>query len=138
MAPTIASAVGSIGTLVPSLGHFSDHFEKSAEVVNAVGGGMLLIACLVAISETLAMTINHARGRHSPTLIFGQGVASLDVIRLNLGKMLAFSLEMLVAADIIDTLTKPAHAYKIESLHKIGLVVLIRTVLSYFLGKVRP
>ena len=40
-----------------------------------------------------------------------------------------------MAADVIDTLTKPAHEYTIESLYKIGLVVVIRTVLSYFLEK---
>jgi uncharacterized membrane protein len=44
-------------------------------------------------------------------------------------------LELLVAADVIDTLTKPVHLYKLETLYKIGIVVLIRTALSYFLNK---
>jgi len=43
--------------------------------------------------------------------------------------------ELLVSADVIDTLTKPASSYTQESLIKIAFVVAIRTVLSYFLGK---
>jgi hypothetical protein len=39
----------------------------------------------------------------------------LDKIRLTLGSIITFSLELLVAADVIDTLTKPAHAYKVNS-----------------------
>jgi len=127
-------ASGIVNKVATSLGHFPELFEKGAEAINAIGGAILLISCLGAIAETLALSINQARGKHA-SLLFGSGESSLDVIRLNLGKMLAYSLEVLVAADIIDTLTKPAHAYKLESLYKIGLVVVIRTVLSYFLGK---
>jgi hypothetical protein len=43
--------------------------------------------------------------------------------------------ELLISADVIETLTQPATAYTQESLIKIAFVVAIRTVLAYFLGK---
>lgn len=59
--------------------------------------------------------------------------SSLDSIRLSLGSIISFALELLVAADIIDTLTKPVHEYNLITLFKVAIVVIIRTVLSYFL-----
>jgi len=102
-------------------------FETAADVINFTGGTVLLVASALAIFNTLL---------HTYTKVVGHGKAqSLDTIRLHLGSWVTFSLELLVAADVIDTLTKPAHMYKMESLYKIGLVVIIRTTLAYFLGK---
>merc|ERR1719409_1888857 len=55
--------------------------------------------------------------------------------RLELGRMIAYSLEFLIAADVIETLLKPMHDVTMEDLYKLGLVACIRTLLAYFLGK---
>mmetsp|Transcript_17985 Transcript_17985/g.49935 ORF Transcript_17985/g.49935 Transcript_17985/m.49935 type:complete len:107 (-) Transcript_17985:1165-1485(-) len=50
--------------------------------------------------------------------------------------MVAFSLLLLVAADVLETLLKPGHEYAIQELcYKIAWIGGIRTTLAYFLGK---
>ena len=43
--------------------------------------------------------------------------------------------QIMVSADIIDTLAQPVHMYSVELLGKVGMVVVIRTVLDYFLSQ---
>ncbi len=52
-------------------------------------------------------------------------------IRRNLGNYLLLGLEFLIAADIIRTIMIPT----LEELGILGGIVLVRTVLSYFLNK---
>lgn len=110
-------------------------FERAAFGVNLAGGVLLLGATLVAMVEISVLVLSAILNRPVLRVFPIPHVTSLDGVRYNLGKIVIFGLELLVSADVIDTLTKPAHAYEIESLYKIGLVVLIRTILSYFLGK---
>jgi len=81
-----------------------------------------VVACLSAIGNVVSAK-------------FSKKGASLDQIKFDLGQTITFALELLVAADVIDTLTKSAHSYHIETLYKILLIVVIRTTLAYFLGK---
>ncbi|MBI2271270.1 MAG: DUF1622 domain-containing protein [Bacteroidetes bacterium] len=52
-------------------------------------------------------------------------------IRIQLGTYLLLGLEFLIAADIIHS----AHNPQLESLYVLGLIVLIRTVISFFLNR---
>ena len=108
----------------------SELFEQSAEVISLFGGIILLYASLKAIGDTIIMLLQKITKNQN---MFGSP-KSLNKIRLNLGKLITYSLELLVAGDVIETLTKSVDSYKIETLYKIGLVVIIRTALSYFLG----
>ena len=81
----------------------------------------MVVACLSAIGNMLHLKLSNK--------------GSLDQIKFELGQAITFALELLVAADVIDTLTKSAHSYHIETLYKILLIVVIRTTLAYFLGK---
>ena len=56
---------------------------------------------------------------------------SHDAIRYHLGMYLLLGLEFMVAADIIETVFKPS----LEQLSILGGIVIIRTVLNYFLDK---
>ncbi|MCB9807377.1 DUF1622 domain-containing protein [Candidatus Peribacteria bacterium] len=56
---------------------------------------------------------------------------SHDAIRYRLGVYLLLGLEFLVAADIIETVFKPS----LEQLGVLGGIVIIRTLLNYFLNK---
>jgi uncharacterized membrane protein len=60
---------------------------------------------------------------------------TIDRIKLELGRLLAFSLLLLVAADVMETLMKPMHDVEMEELYKMAMVGAIRTTLAYFLGK---
>lgn len=40
----------------------------------------------------------------------------------------------LLATQVLDTLVKPSHAYSIDDLVKLAMIVGIRTVLAYFLN----
>jgi len=57
--------------------------------------------------------------------------ASLHQIRHVLGSYLLLGLEFLIAADIIRTIVRPT----LEELAILGGIVVIRTVISYFLGR---
>jgi hypothetical protein len=98
-------------------------FELSANAINMAGGSMLVVACLVAIADAVQLKLKLKKS------------VSLDSIKLELGQAIIFALELLVAADVIETLTKSAHSYHIETLYKIMAIVVIRTTLAYFLGK---
>lgn len=54
-----------------------------------------------------------------------------DSIRYFLGTYLLLGLEFLVAADIVETVFKPS----LEQLMILGGIVIIRTVLNFFLNK---
>ena len=60
----------------------------------------------------------------------GLGVAAYRTFRRDLGRTLLLTLEFLIAADIIDTV---AVEKTLESLGTLGLLVLIRTFLSFAL-----
>ncbi|MFC1845839.1 DUF1622 domain-containing protein [Chloroflexota bacterium] len=55
----------------------------------------------------------------------------LQQIRLTVGSYLLLGMEFLIAADIIRTIVKPT----LEDLAILGGIVVIRTIISYFLGK---
>lgn len=57
--------------------------------------------------------------------------SSINAIRLKLGRILILGLEFIVAADLIGTTTTPDY-YAVGLL---GIIVLIRTVLSYSINK---
>jgi len=52
-------------------------------------------------------------------------------IRLDLGRSLAMSLELLLAADILETIISPS----LQQVAILGGIAIIRTGLNYFLGK---
>ena len=81
-------------------------------------------------------------------ILFGAAVALLDFlkkeiftkhdlvklnesIRIRLGSYLVFGLEFFIAGDIVKTIITPTW----DSLGMLGAIVVIRTILSYFLTK---
>ena len=147
---TLASHSNVHSSAISALVHKLENiFELSAELINAFGGLILLSVTLMSIVHTLQYFIydnilsnsliqkivNYKEENNAPKLWIGNGKCTIDNIRLRLGSGITFALELLVAADVIDTLTKPAHLYQMETLQKIAVVVGIRTALSYFLNK---
>jgi uncharacterized membrane protein len=56
---------------------------------------------------------------------------STEVIRLQLGRVLALGLEFTVASDILRTTVAPTH----QDILNLGAIVLLRTLLNYFLER---
>ena len=61
--------------------------------------------------------------------------ASILRIRLMLGEQTALALALLVAADVLDTVIKPSHAYEMNDVIKMGFLTVLRTGLAYFLAR---
>jgi uncharacterized membrane protein len=58
-------------------------------------------------------------------------IGLVEKVRLGLGHKIVFGLEFLIIADVLRTLINPAR----EELYKLGGIVLIRTILSYFISR---
>jgi len=114
-------------------------FELALSFINYLGSWILLFAVGVALLNFGLLVVQYFTGLRLPlTLAITQpGVRhlTLDRIKLELGRIVAFSLLLLVAADVLETLLKPMHELSMQDLYKMALVGAIRTTLAYFLGK---
>jgi len=73
-------------------------------------------------------------------ILFGLGLAlfkwfvsrvKINKVRGVLGKYILLGLEIMIVSDIIHSFVQT----DMDSLYMLGMIVLIRTVISYFLGK---
>jgi uncharacterized membrane protein len=62
-------------------------------------------------------------------------IATIGRVRLMLCEHIALALCILVAADVLDTVIKPVHAYLLEDVTKMGFVTILRTGIAYFLAR---
>lgn len=86
--------------------------------VEAVGAIVIGIGVLLAIYQLII----HFKDEQS---------TNFNRVRLTLGKYLALALEFQVGADILSTAIAPSY----EQIGKLGAIVIIRTILNYFLSK---
>ncbi|WAC05064.1 MAG: DUF1622 domain-containing protein [Methanoregula sp.] len=67
-------------------------------------------------------------------LEFSKPVYTYNLIKLEFTEKIVFGLEFLIAGDILSTLLSPTQ----QDLINLAVVVVIRTVLGYFLSKEAP
>jgi len=79
----------------------------------------------VGVLATLIRTAKFAVGRNR------QLDSSMSEIRTTLGRWLALALELALAADILRTVMVPSW----DEIGKLGAIIVLRTVLNYFLGR---
>ena len=112
-------------------------FEHGIAFVNYFGGLLLLVAVSISLVNTLLFLINRITGMRFPMLVCFTDNAKRPVqltrVRFQLGSMISMALMVMVAADILETLVKPAEKTSLTSLYKLGLVAVIRTGLAFFL-----
>ncbi len=91
-----------------------------AVFVGMLGIGVIMFGVVRALKAFIALEIGlkHKKRNH-------------NAIRYQLGIYLLLGLEFMVAADIIETVFKPS----LEQLGILGGIVVIRTLLNYFLTK---
>ena len=80
---------------------------------------IILIASFGSIQKLLHFSSRRSRAR------------VITILRLELARSLALSLEFLLAADIVGTAVSPDW----DALGKLGVIAFIRTFLNYFLEK---
>jgi uncharacterized membrane protein len=89
-----------------------------------IAGALIVIwGVIMAVVELMRLEFMRAKGRFV--------CKKREYVRHHLGQYLLLGLEFLIAADIIHTVFKP----NIQSLIILGAIVVIRTLISYFLNK---
>jgi len=92
--------------------------EMVARLLEAVGVGVIILGAILAAGKFLI------------DLRAGKRKAAYDQFRANLGRGILLGLEFLVGADIVATVTAPLTW---QSVGLLGMIVLIRTLLSFSL-----
>lgn len=90
-------------------------------VINLIGASITVWGILLALVAFLYKEIFNRK----------RAIELNELIRLTLGSYLVLALEFFIASDIIKTVITPSW----ESLGMLGAIIIIRTVLSYFLTK---
>lgn len=97
-------------------------FDWAALVLSFLGGCIIIFG---AIYATFHLVLEILGKKHK-----GRGL-NIDHIRIEFGRNIVLALEFFIAADIIESFVVPDY-YEIGLL---AVLVLIRTVLSYFLNR---
>ena len=97
-------------------------------IVNTVSLVLNIVGALITIWGTLIALFAFVR---KELLKRAEAVRLNDSIRIKLGSYLVLALEFFIAGDIIKTIITPTW----ESVGILGVIVVIRTILSYFLTK---
>jgi len=97
-------------------------------VINAAGFALNAIGALITIWGILISLLEFVKKELTRK---GDCLKCNEVIRLKLGSYLVLALEFFIAGDIIKTIITPTW----EGLGVLGAIVIIRTILSYFLTK---
>ena len=94
-----------------------------SQVVGLTGAGIIIWGVILVFYRFLRLELIRARGRRIGT--------RREALRHQLGSYLLLGLEILIAADIIGTITHPTF----KDMALLASIVAIRTVISYFLDK---
>lgn len=92
---------------------------RAAEVFEAIGAGVLFVGLLTSV-VLAGRSLKHS----------GDARRAFQILRQSFGGVILLGLEILVAADLIRTV---AVAPTLESVSILGIIVAIRTVLSFSL-----
>jgi len=102
-----------------------DTFHSVINVVsftlNIIGALVIIWGILISLFEFLKKEVLNRK----------ESIRLNEAIRLKLGSYLVLALEFFIAGDIVKTIITPTW----ESLGILGAIVVIRTILSYFLTK---
>ena len=96
--------------------------------INAISFALNIIGALITIWGILISLVEFLKKEISVR----EGSIQLnEAIRIKLGSYLVLALEFFIAGDIVKTIITPTW----QSLGILGAIVIIRTILSYFLTK---
>ena len=96
---------------------YEDRVRDVVKVIEGVGGGIMVVGGLIAFARYAQQVATRAPDAYRR-------------LRENLGRVILLGLEVLIIADIIRTIVVDQ---SLESVGTLGLIVLIRIVLSFSL-----
>lgn len=91
---------------------------------------LLYVRDFIASIGVLVIVIGAVNSLYQLFMLVAYQTFTVNYIRLQFAKSITLSLEFMVAADIVGSLVKPDY----YSLGLLGILVVIRIVLSYFLN----
>ena len=97
--------------------------ETIAVAIDLVGIAILVFAALKFIAHYLAFEIKRLQGLEC--------VEGIRDLRLGLGSYILLALEFIIISDVIQT----AISRNVDDFLALGLLVIIRVALSFFLGR---
>ena len=135
-ATTALTARGGTSDLLECLAHRV--FEPGVRLTLSAAGIMLCVGVCLTVFNSFLFFVNKLAGsRFSMLMDFwprDPHPVQLTRVKLQLGYTASVALQLLVVADVLDTLVKPALAFSPVELCKLGGIVAIRTVLAFFLN----
>jgi uncharacterized membrane protein len=102
--------------------------ESFHVVINFVGLGLNAVGALITVWGIAISLVDFVR---KEIVRSKDCVTANETIRLKLGSYLVLALEIFIASDIVKTVVTPSW----EGLGILGAIVVIRTILSYFLTR---
>lgn len=107
------------------------HAELSGVVhlLEWIAAGIDIIAILLMLVGTVRFLIGYVTAEFSHAGL--KRVRGINAARMELGRYILVGLELLIVSDIIHT----ALSLQLEDLLYLGLLVLIRSVISFFLDR---
>jgi uncharacterized membrane protein len=102
--------------------------DKFHALIESICFTLNVVGALITIWGTMIALFAFLR---KELLKRAEAVRLNDSIRIKLGSYLVLALEFFIAADIVRTIITPTW----ESVGILGVIVVIRTILSYFLTK---
>ncbi|MBM3251744.1 MAG: DUF1622 domain-containing protein [Candidatus Omnitrophica bacterium] len=97
-------------------------------IINSISFALNVIGALITIWGIVVSLYDFLK---KEILKHAEAVKLNETIRIRLGSYLVLALEFVIAGDIVKTIITPTW----ESLGILGAIVVIRTILSYFLTK---
>lgn len=103
------------------------HFPALIEVLSWAAAAIGLLAILVMLIGALRFTLGFVRAEPSGAARIGR----IDGARMELGRYILAGLELFIVSDIVET----ALSLRLSDLIFLGVLVAIRSVISFFLGR---
>lgn len=103
--------------------HVREIFEIIGEIIDWIGIGILLVGAFQFVVQYLYFEFKRLRG--------GAPVGFMRRLRIDLGGYILLALEFMIISDIIHS----SLSQTLDDLMFLGGIVVIRTALSYFLGR---
>lgn len=97
--------------------------EKISSVISVISVGVVIYGTFIAFFKFVLNELRRFTKRYT--------IHQLRVLRADLGTYLLLGLELLIASDILKTIVEPGT----EELLVLGGIVVLRTVLSFFLDR---
>jgi uncharacterized membrane protein len=97
-------------------------FEWSELIIDTTAALIMVLAFVVAVFSYFRITFRKNNGSH---------IMQMQLVRCDLGVKLVFALELLIISDLLHSLVSRS----LDDMAIVGALVVIRTVISYFLNK---